>query len=63
MVGGRTSVINHIAAGSKVFGTPPYDIKEQMRIMVATKKLPDMVKDVKKLVKRVDKLETSKDNR
>lgn len=63
MIGGRTSVIKDIAPGSKVFGTPPYEIKEQMRIMVASKQLPDMMKDFKKLVKRVDKLETSKDNR
>ena len=63
MIGGRTSVITDIAAGQKVFGTPAYDVKEQMRIMVATKRLPEMAKDFKKLVKRVDKLETSKDNR
>ncbi|MCK5564022.1 MAG: UDP-3-O-(3-hydroxymyristoyl)glucosamine N-acyltransferase [Planctomycetes bacterium] len=63
MIGGRTSVITHIAAGSKVFGTPPYEVKEQMRIMVASRRLPEMAKDFKKLVKRVDKLETSKDNR
>jgi UDP-3-O-[3-hydroxymyristoyl] glucosamine N-acyltransferase len=62
MVAAQSGIISDISAGEKLFGSPAFDIKEQMRIISVSRHLPKMSKEFKKLVKRVEKLEASENN-
>jgi len=62
MVAAQSGIIGDIPAGEKLFGSPASDIKEQMRVISASRHLPKMSKEFKKLVKRVEELEASKNN-
>lgn len=61
-VGAQAGVINNIGSGERVVGSPAIDSKEAFQIMVLTKRLPKLVKQLKELSKRVDKLESAKDD-
>lgn len=61
-VGAQAGVINNIGSGERVVGSPAIDSKEAFQIAVLTKRLPKLVKQLKELSKRVDKLESAKDD-
>jgi len=63
MVGVGSIVTHSIAAGQQVFGTPATDKREAFRIIASTRQLPKLVEQVKQLSKRIEKLETAKDNK
>ena len=63
MVGAKAGVVMDLGEGLKVAGTPPIDVREAIRIAMATQKLPEMVKQLKDLNQRLAKLEAAKDNR
>ena len=61
-VGAQAGVMNDIDAGEKVLGSPAIDSKEAFQIIGLTKRLPKLAKQLKELSKRVDKLESAKDD-
>ncbi|MCD4830645.1 MAG: UDP-3-O-(3-hydroxymyristoyl)glucosamine N-acyltransferase [Anaerohalosphaeraceae bacterium] len=61
-IGAQAGVINNIPAGSECVGTPAIDAKEKIRQVLATQKLPGMIKQLKQLTKKVEKLEAAKNN-
>ena len=63
IIGAQAGVITDIAPGSKVVGTPAMDDKETKRIVLTTMKLPKMAKQLKKLTKKVEWLETAENNK
>jgi UDP-3-O-[3-hydroxymyristoyl] glucosamine N-acyltransferase len=63
VVGGGSGVTSNIPAGGQFWGTPATDVKRQRRIFALSKRLPDMAKQLKDVIRRVDKLETSEDNK
>jgi UDP-3-O-[3-hydroxymyristoyl] glucosamine N-acyltransferase len=63
MAGGQSGIINNIPAGQQVLGLPAIGKRERLRIFTITKRLPKLVEDFKRLIKRVDKLEATKDDK
>jgi len=63
MVGAQAGVSHSIAAGQRVFGSPATERKEAFQIIGLTKRLPKLVKQLKQLSKRIEKLEAAKDNK
>ena len=63
VIGGGSGVTSNIPAGGQFWGTPATDVKRQRRIFALSKRLPEMAKQLKDVIRRVDKLEASEDNR
>ncbi len=61
-VGAQAGVMNDIEPNKKIVGSPAIDIKEFFRQAVLEQKLPEMSKQLKQLVKKVEELESAKDN-
>jgi len=61
ILAGRAGVISDIGAGETVFGLPARDIKEQLKIVAVSRRLPEMLRQLKELVKKVEKLELTED--
>ena len=63
MVGAQSGVYHSVATGKKIFGSPAIDSKEALKIVGLTKRLPKLAELLKQLRKRVERLETSKDDK
>jgi UDP-3-O-[3-hydroxymyristoyl] glucosamine N-acyltransferase len=63
MIGARSGVTQDVAAGQSLFGCPALETKEEFRIISARRRLPNMAKQLKQLIKRVERLEAAKDNK
>jgi len=63
MVGARSAVLHSVAAGRQVWGTPAVDKKEAIRMHSMVKRLPKFVEQLKQLRVRIEKLESSKDDK
>jgi UDP-3-O-[3-hydroxymyristoyl] glucosamine N-acyltransferase len=63
MIGAQSGVIQDIDAGQMIFGTPAIEKKEEFRIISARRRLPDMAKQIKQLIKRVEGLEAAEDDK
>jgi UDP-3-O-[3-hydroxymyristoyl] glucosamine N-acyltransferase len=63
MIGAQSAVLHSVAAGRQVWGTPAIDKKEAIRIYGMTKRLPKFVEKLKQLRARIEKLESSKDDK
>jgi len=63
MIGGGSGVTQDVPAGKTLFGTPAIEMKEEFRIISARRRLPNMAKQVKQLIKRVDRLEAAEDDK
>ncbi len=61
-IGAQAGVADNIAPGSQCVGTPAIDAREKIRQVIATQKLPDVIKQLKQLTKKVEKLEAAKDH-
>ncbi|MCE5340938.1 MAG: UDP-3-O-(3-hydroxymyristoyl)glucosamine N-acyltransferase [Planctomycetaceae bacterium] len=61
-VGAQAGVINDIGPNLTVVGSPAIDAKEKFRQVLSTQKLPEMNKQLKQLLKKVEQLEAAKDN-
>lgn len=61
-IGARSGVMSDIPAGSEVLGAPAVESKEAVKQLLAIAKLPELLKQVKQLTKKVEKLESSADN-
>jgi UDP-3-O-[3-hydroxymyristoyl] glucosamine N-acyltransferase len=60
MIGAQSGVMQNISAGQKVLGSPAIEIRNALKFMSLTKRLPELLKQ---LGKRVDKLEASKNDK
>jgi UDP-3-O-[3-hydroxymyristoyl] glucosamine N-acyltransferase len=63
MVAAQSGVTHSLKAGEQVGGTPAVDIKEAMRIVMLSKRLPKFAEQLKQLMARVEKIETAKDDK
>jgi UDP-3-O-[3-hydroxymyristoyl] glucosamine N-acyltransferase len=63
MVGAQAGVMNSVPAGKKVAWTPAIEMKDALRIVGLTMRLPKMVEQLKQLSKRIEKLEAAKNNK
>ncbi|MCJ7777832.1 MAG: UDP-3-O-(3-hydroxymyristoyl)glucosamine N-acyltransferase [Sedimentisphaerales bacterium] len=63
MVAARAGVINDIAAGQQIFGMPAIDKAEGLRVVALTRRLPKLVEQLKKLAKRVEKIEAAENHK
>ncbi len=61
-IGAQSGLMSDVGPGLELLGAPAVDAKERFRQMMATQKLPEMVKEIKRLNKRLEKLESSADN-
>jgi len=55
-VGGKSGVMNNIADNAEVLGSPAIDGKKQKKIIVSMWQLPDLLKKIKKLLKKENKI-------
>jgi len=62
IVGAQAGVINNIKSGERVVGSPAINSKDAFQIILLTKRLPKLFNQLKQLCKRVDKVESSKDD-
>lgn len=63
VIGADSGVISNIAAGQQVLGMPAIDSRKELQIWALKKRLPEMAQQLKDVIRRVDKLETSEDNK
>jgi UDP-3-O-[3-hydroxymyristoyl] glucosamine N-acyltransferase len=54
-VGAQSGVARSVEAGKTVFGSPARDISQTMKIEVCLRKLPDYVKQIRELEKRISR--------
>jgi UDP-3-O-[3-hydroxymyristoyl] glucosamine N-acyltransferase len=59
IVGAKSGVISHVEAGAKVIGYPTVSQREWKRTIVAQHQLPDLIKTMQKLEKRIAELESN----
>jgi UDP-3-O-[3-hydroxymyristoyl] glucosamine N-acyltransferase len=62
IVGGGSFVIKDFAPGQKAWGSPATDLQSQLKAIAVFQKLPELVKELKSLSKRVEQLEAAKDD-
>ena len=58
-----TGVTTDIDSGKRVLGIPAYDASDALKVITLVRRLPELFKQVKKLVKRTEELEASKDDK
>ena len=63
MIAAHSGVMQNLPPGSKVAGAPAIDVKAKFREVTMLGKMPEILKEFKKVVARVEKLEASKDNK
>lgn len=63
MVGAKSGVIRDVEAKAQLFGMPAMDKVESMRLFSLTRRLPKFVEQLKQLYVRIEKLESSKDDK
>jgi UDP-3-O-[3-hydroxymyristoyl] glucosamine N-acyltransferase len=61
-IGAQAGVINDIEPNKQVVGSPAIDIKEKLRQVLLEQKLPEMSRQLRELIKRVENLEAAKDD-
>lgn len=61
-VGGRAGVASDIPAGATVSGFPAQEHKKELRQQAAVRQLPDLMRHVKDLAKKVERLEGQHEN-
>ncbi len=62
MIGAQSGLAQDVEPNSKIIGSPPNEVRHQFKIFALLKKLPDMYNKVKKIDRKVTKLEASENN-
>jgi UDP-3-O-[3-hydroxymyristoyl] glucosamine N-acyltransferase len=62
-IAAQSGVGQSVADGKTMFGSPALEKKEEFRIISARRRLPNMTKQLKQLIKRVESLEAAEDNK
>ncbi|MFA5555042.1 MAG: UDP-3-O-(3-hydroxymyristoyl)glucosamine N-acyltransferase [Phycisphaerae bacterium] len=63
LIGAQAGVMHDIPAGKKAVGSPAIDYTEELKLVVLRAKLPKMVQQLKDLTRRIESLETAKDDK
>jgi UDP-3-O-[3-hydroxymyristoyl] glucosamine N-acyltransferase len=63
VIGAGSGVMNNIAAGQQMLGAPAIEARKELQIWALRKRLPDMAQQLKDVIRRVNKLEASEDNK
>ncbi|MHC4367986.1 MAG: UDP-3-O-(3-hydroxymyristoyl)glucosamine N-acyltransferase [Planctomycetota bacterium] len=63
MIGAQSGVMGNVPAGQKMAWTPAIKAKEAFRIVTLVMRLPKMAEQLKKLSKRMEKLEAAEDDK
>jgi len=63
MIGAQAGVMHNVAAGQQLLGSPAGEIKKRLRIFGLMKRLPEMAKQLKQLSKRMEEVESAKDDK
>ena len=63
MIAARSAVMSSVPAEQQLVGVPAIDKREAFRIMGLTMRLPKLAEQVKKLAKRIEKLEAAEDHK
>ncbi|MCX5633900.1 MAG: UDP-3-O-(3-hydroxymyristoyl)glucosamine N-acyltransferase [Phycisphaerae bacterium] len=61
-IGAQAGVISDIEPNKKIVGSPAMDIKEFFRRIILVQKIPEMNKQLKQLIKKVEEIEAAKNN-
>ncbi len=61
-IGAQAGVMNDIGPNKRVVGSPAIDSKEKLKQVLLTQKLPEMNKQLKQLIKKIEEIEAAKDN-
>jgi UDP-3-O-[3-hydroxymyristoyl] glucosamine N-acyltransferase len=61
-IGAQAGVINDIGPNKKVVGSPAIEVREKFRQIHFTQRLPEMSRQLKELIKRVEELEAAKND-
>lgn len=59
----KSIATENIPAGETVLGAPPQNMQRELRCIAVYQRLPELAKQVKQLDKKVEKLETAKNNK
>ena len=63
IIAAQSGVTHNIAAGQQLFGTPATGIKEALRIIGLTRRLPKLAEQLRELSTRIERLEAAKDDK
>jgi UDP-3-O-[3-hydroxymyristoyl] glucosamine N-acyltransferase len=63
MLGAQAGVMSNVPEGQKLAWSPAIDVKEAVRVVAYILRLPKMAEQLKKLNKRIERLEASKDHK
>ncbi len=63
MIAAQSGVSQDVSPGQTLFGSPALETKEEFRIISARRRLPNMAKQIKQLIKRVERLEAAEDHK
>jgi UDP-3-O-[3-hydroxymyristoyl] glucosamine N-acyltransferase len=63
MIGAQSGVSHDIASGQQMLGSPAIEAKEAFRVIGLMKRLPKLAEQLKRLSKRMEKLESAKDDK
>lgn len=62
IIGGQSGVLDDVEPGQKVWGLPAIDWQNQLKSVKLFKRLPELAKEIKEISKRVEKIETAKND-
>jgi UDP-3-O-[3-hydroxymyristoyl] glucosamine N-acyltransferase len=63
VIGAKSAVFQNAGPGEQLVGVPALDRRETLRIITLTRRLPEMVSELKELAARMEKLEASKNDK
>ncbi len=63
MIGAQAGVMSGTEAGARLLGSPAMDIRDAMKVFGLMKRLPEQAELLKQLRKRIEELETAKDDK
>jgi len=63
MIGAQSGINHSIPAGQQLVGSPALEKRESFRIFGLLRRLPNMAKQLKQLIKRVERLEAAEDDK
>jgi UDP-3-O-[3-hydroxymyristoyl] glucosamine N-acyltransferase len=63
IAGAQSGIYHSVEAGKKIFGYPAFERTEALKIISLTRRLPKMAESLRQLHKRIERLESAKDDK
>jgi len=63
IAGAKSGILGNVASGGQVFGTPAIDHVEEMKLIAFRRRLPKLAEQLKQLSKRIERVESAKDDK